>query len=373
MKLLMTADTLGGVWTYAVELAAALQPHGVQVGLATMGAALSDGQRARIATLENVTLFESRHKLEWMPDAWEDVRDAGRWLLELQEQFRPTVVHLNGYAHGALAWNAPVLVVGHSCVLSWWEAVKGEPAPPEWDHYRREVRDGLRAANQVVAPSAAMLAALQRHYGPLPRSRVIHNARGAALFRPARKEGLIFSAGRLWDEAKNVAALGRVASQLAWPVYVAGDDASPDGRGWLPAGVRPLGRLEPPALAGWLGRAPLFALPARYEPFGLSPLEAALSGCALVLGDIPSLREVWGDAAIFVAPDDDDALRRGLNYLARDPAARHEMATRAAARARRYAPELMASSYRAVYGGLIDQAEPCCDTGVPPVQAMRSF
>ncbi len=32
-------------------------------------------------------------------------------------------------------------------------------------------------------------------------------------------------------------------------------------------------------------------LPARYEPFGLSVLEAALSGCALVLGDIPSLRE----------------------------------------------------------------------------------
>ncbi|MDB5289610.1 MAG: group 1 glycosyl transferase, partial [Phycisphaerales bacterium] len=353
----MTTDTLGGVWTYAVELAGALQAHGVHVGLATMGAELFAGQRAQIAAMENVTLFESRYKLEWMPDAWDDVRDAGGWLLDLEEQFRPEVVHLNGYAHGALPWNSPVLVVGHSCVMSWWEAVKGEPAPPEWDRYRQEVREGLHAADLVVAPSAAMLEVLQRHYGPLPNSRVIHNGRSAALFGPARKEGLILSAGRLWDEAKNVAALSRVASQLPWPVYAAGDDSPPVGRGWLPAGVRALGRLEPPALAGWLGRAAIFALPARYEPFGLSILEAALSECALVLGDIASLREIWNDAAIFVAPGDDDALRRALKYLARDPAARQEMATRAAARARRYAPALMAWSYRAAYGGLIGQAE----------------
>ena len=37
---LMTADTVGGVWTYAVELVRALAPHRVTVALATMGASL---------------------------------------------------------------------------------------------------------------------------------------------------------------------------------------------------------------------------------------------------------------------------------------------------------------------------------------------
>jgi hypothetical protein len=58
--------------------------------------------------------------------------------------------------------------------------------------------------------------------------------------------------------------------------------------------VRCLGPLEASELAGWMHRAAIYALPARYEPFGLSALEAAQAGCALVLGDLSSLREVWG-------------------------------------------------------------------------------
>ena len=46
MKILMTADTVGGVWTYALELAGALAPHGVEVALATMGRRLSSAQEA---------------------------------------------------------------------------------------------------------------------------------------------------------------------------------------------------------------------------------------------------------------------------------------------------------------------------------------
>ena len=40
---------------------------------------------------------------------------------------------------------------------------------------------------------------------------------------------------------------------------------------------------------------------ALYEPFGLAVLEAAQAGCALVLSDIPTFRELWDGAALFVA------------------------------------------------------------------------
>jgi len=258
-------------------------------------------------------------------------------------------------AHAALPWSAPKLVVAHSCVLSWWAAVKGEPAPESWDRYRTEVRAGLAAADLVVAPSSAMLTALGEHYGPLANSRVIENGRDGRLFPAshAPKEEMVFAAGRLWDEAKNLAALERVAPEIPWPIYVAGESQHPGGGEIRPHNTRLLGRLSPRALAAWLGRAAIYALPARYEPFGLSALEAALAGCVLVLGDIPSLREIWRNRAVFVPPDDPAALRTALLSLIENPDRRNALAAGARARGLELTPERMLDGYLAAYGELL--------------------
>lgn len=360
MKVLLTADTVGGVWTYALDLAGALGAHGVEVALATMGAPLSATQQAAVRALPAVEVYPSQFKLEWMADPWLDVERAGEWLLEIEARVGPDVVHLNSYAHGALAWRAPRLVVGHSCVLSWWEAVHGGSAPAEWERYRQAVRRGLQAADLVIAPTGAMLAALEWHYGPLPAARVVPNGRhlpqGVDTSGPPRtsaKEPFVLAAGRLWDEAKNVATLAAVAPRLPWPVYVAGDDAHPGGRRAALAGVQSLGWLAPAALAAWLARAAIYCLPARYEPFGLSALEAGLARCALVLGDVPSLREVWGDAAVFVPPDDFGALGRALTTLIADAERRAALAAAAHARALTFTPARMASGYLAAYRNLL--------------------
>ena len=163
-RVLMTTDALGGVWTYALELADALAPHGVDVSLAVMGPRMSDDQRRAVEASAVVEVHESTFALEWMDEPWTDLAGAGDWLLELAEATAPDVVHLNGYVHGALPWPAPTVVVAHSCVLSWWHAVHGAPAPPEWDRYRNAVRAGLAAADAVVVATTAMLEAVQRWY-----------------------------------------------------------------------------------------------------------------------------------------------------------------------------------------------------------------
>ncbi|HYP18968.1 MAG TPA: glycosyltransferase family 4 protein [Chloroflexia bacterium] len=353
MKVLMTADSIGGVWNYSLQLANALTPYDVEVHLATMGAPLTLAQRTEALAIPNLTLYESAYKLEWMEDPWADVAAAGEWLLGLERGLQPDLAHLNGYAHGALAWHAPVLVVGHSCSLSWWEAVHGEPAPPAWDRYRAEVRRGLQSAHMVAAPSRAMLDSLERHYGPLPNPTVIYNGRDASLFAPATKEPFVLTVGRLWDEGKNVAAVRDAATGLAWPVYVAGEDKHPQGGHVSLGDLQPVGRLSSRELAGWYGRASIYALPARYEPFGLSALEAGLAGCALVLGDIPSLREIWGEAALFVAPGDTGALRGALDSLTEDAALRNDMAARARRRAMGYTVGRMVQGYIAAYDALV--------------------
>ena len=347
-RILMTADTVGGVWTYAIDLATALAARGTEVVLATMGAPMSEDQRDQVDAL-GLAVHESELALEWMPDPWEEVDRAGDWLLELAAREAVDLVHLNGFVHGALDWPVPAVVVAHSCVVSWWRAVHGEDPPPAWDEYRRRVTAGLAAADRVVAPTAAMLRALEEAYLPCDHARVIPNGRGPRRTRALPRGPLVLSAGRLWDEAKNLAALDRAAPAIPWPVAVAGAWRHPDGRAVRARHLELLGALSPAELADWMARASIYAAPARYEPFGLAALEAALSGCALVLGDIPSLREVWGDAALFVSPDDDSALARAICRLIADPVARAGAAAAARARALLHDIDRTAEAYLAAY------------------------
>lgn len=366
-RLLMTTDTVGGIWTYALELARALCGRDIQVVLATMGAPLDVSQRQEVQSIPGLTVCESTFKLEWMEEPWSDVRHAGWWLLQLEQAWQPDVVHLNSYVYGALRWRRPTLVVGHSCVLSWWEAVKGEAAPQQWERYRHEVARGLQAADLILAPTQAMLAVLKRHYGSFRQAGVVPNGRDAAFFRPGMKEPFILTAGRLWDEAKNVAMLDKVAASLDWPICVAGEDRHPAGDQVCYRAIRELGRLRPSELASCLGRAAIYALPARYEPFGLSVLEAGLAGCALVLGDIPSLRELWDDAAVFVPPHDAERLAIALQTLSQDRSYLADLAARARRRAGKYTPRRMLMGYLAAYGDLL-QVRPRREIGVASTQ-----
>lgn len=360
-RVLMTADTVGGVWTYSLELSKALGAHDVDVTLATMGAPPSAAQRHAVAALRNVDLEPSSFALEWMTDPWRDVDAAGEWLLDLAQRVKPDVVHVNGYCHAMLPFEAPVVAVAHSCVATWFRAVRGADAPDAWDEYRRRVADGLRAADAVVAPTQAILRDILAAYGLERQGRVIWNGRDGGRFQPAHKEPFVLAAGRLWDEAKGLATLDLAATSVSWPIHVAGPTTGPVGDGAAVVhGVKLLGELEPAALANWMGRASIYALPARYEPFGLSVVEAALAGAALVLGRIDTLHEVWGEAALYVPPGDPQALAHAIETLIRDPLRRRALAALARTRALALTPAKMAAGYHGLYRELLEAGEEVC-------------
>jgi glycosyltransferase involved in cell wall biosynthesis len=267
----------------------------------------------------------------------------------LEETFRPDIVHCNGFREAGAGFAAPTVVVAHSCVRTWWEACRHEALPPDWNAYTSGVRVGLAAARAVVAPTEAFLADFATVWGRLPRPRVIPNGLDLELPSARRRRPVILTAGRLWDEAKNSAALARIARDLPWPVLMAGEPAV-DGAN---DAVRCLGHLPRQALHEVMAEAAIFVAPARYEPFGLAALEAAKLGCALVLGNLPSLLEVWGDAARFVPPDDPEALRRSLRDLIDDPEALARLQAAARARAGTFSRQKMADAYLALYGELL--------------------
>ena len=359
-RVLMTGDAIGGVWTFNLELARALGDHGIEVVLASMGGCPSGSQRADAARISNLRLYHSEFKLEWMCDPWRDVEVATDWLLAMEARFAPDVIHLNSYGPGDAAWSAPVVLTAHSCVKSWWRAVHAEEAPGTWKTYADRAAAAVGRAWMVTAPTAFMLDSVERDYGPLRRGLVIPHGRSAAHFCARQKEPIILSAGRLWDRAKNVETLACIARSAGWPVCIAGSLQDPEGSTRQFAGCRELGRLSTTALADWFGRASIYALPARYEPFGLTALEAALSECALVLGDIPSLRETWDGAAVFVPPDDTRAWRKELQSLIADGARRASLAKLARARAAEFSDRRMAAAYAECYARAVQPAGAAC-------------
>src|SRR4051812_12672861 len=194
-RVLMTCDAVGGVWTYVMELARGLAAHQIELLLALMGPAPSQEQKVEIESLENVELVHREFDLEWTDSPWTDVDRAGAWLLRLAAEFEPDVVHLNGYAPATLRWQSPVLIVAHSCVLTWWSAVKGEAAPPRYDEYARRVRAALKPSF-VVTPTNAFRDQLVAEYGFNPRGITISNARSSksTAWTADSKQQFIFSA-----------------------------------------------------------------------------------------------------------------------------------------------------------------------------------
>lgn len=354
LRVLMTTAPIGGVWPYSLELSGALARQGVQVILASMGMALRSSQRRAVFQIPNVALAESAYKLEWMNDPWPAVDTASNWLRRLVISYAPDLVHSNGLVLAAENLGVPVLCVAHSSLLPWTRAVDGREPGPELDRYRTRAADGLRAAAEVVGPTRASLSEILADHGVRRAGGVIPHGRSAAAYPPGVKEPFIFATGRLWDEAMALDVLDASSRSVHWPIRVAGPRMHLDRPARrAPANLQLLGELEPEQIAGLMSRAAIYVLPMRYEPFGQSALEAALAGCALVLADLDTLREVWGDSAAYVPPNDPTALARQLAALIEDPEARASLAGRARARALELTPERMAAAYLALYRDLL--------------------
>ncbi len=303
--------------------------------------------------------------LDWTATGPGEIDLAGMRLAALAARLRPDIIHLNSPALGAnVRFPAPVVMGCHSCVKTWWMALQGDAPLPDDLAWRAEMTHrGYRAADVLIAPTQAFSQITLRAYG-LPTSPcTIHNgcepsARQTASSAPS--EPFVFTAGRLWDAGKDVATLDRAAKRLAAStppisVVAAGAVEGPNGERLSLDGVRTLGRLDEHDLWRRYSARPIFVSPAVYEPFGLAVLEAAQAGCALILSDIATFRELWDGAAVFFPAGDDEALATAIHDLANDTNRRHSLGEAAAARASRYTIGAMANNVLALYGDVLER------------------
>lgn len=369
MHVLVTADTVGGVWTYTRELVTGLAARGVQVTLVSFGGIPTRAQSAWLDELSGVTYYPTGFRLEWMQEADRDLCDSMNYLGSIIQERSPDLLHLSQFCYGALDVALPKLVVAHSDVMSWSQAVRGAELSGQWaEGYRTTVELGLAGASLLVAPSRWMLDCIECCYGRQSNARVIYNGRTPALFNPyVSKQNYAASVGRLWDEGKQSQLLMHLIAPPL-PIFVAGaktlageseEQASPtraneDGTGV--AGVVLRGELSEGEMRELLSRASIYIATSKYEPFGLAPLEAALSRCAIVVNDIPSFHEIWDDAALYFRSNDAASLQEALALLQGNRELRLTYANRAYEHARRrYSAVRMVEEYMQLYKALLER------------------
>ena len=346
-RVLLTTDAVGGVWTYTVELAQALSQLGVEPVIATLGPSPDENQYRQ---LPNINVFDTGLPLDWLTESREDITDAGAAIAQLAKDVRADAVQLHTAALACdVQFGRPVIAVQHSCVATWWATVRGSALPQDFEWRRSMMERGLNSVGAAVAPSAAFAGQTEAAYNLHHPVAVVHNGRTASGLPDCRPEDSILTVGRLWDEGKNVRVLDGAAGLIDGPFEAIGPTHGPNGTGVTLDNMACSGSLPVAVIAERLASRPIFASSALYEPFGLSVLEAAQAGCALVLSDIPTFRELWDGVALFADARSPTAFAEAFRLLLADPARREELGQSARHRARRFTPERTAAQMLRIY------------------------
>lgn len=362
MRLLITTDTVGGVWRFSLELVKGLLDAGDCVALVSFGNPMSSSQRAECLWIaarwgERFRYHSAKIPLEWMQTNENCFRDGEMVLQELAREFRAELLHSNQFCYGAARLGIPVAVTAHSDVLSWSRACRGGVLEESgWlRRYRSLVQTGLDYASTVTAPTEWMLNELQLGFRVPRESYAIANGRSISPARAHHRYLQAVTAGRLWDEAKDVALLGDVRSPFLH--VVAGDIQGDCSKFAELRNVEFRGSLREDEMLRLFAESAVYVCTSRYEPFGLAPLEAALAGCAVLARNIGSLREVWQDSAVYF--EDADHLSQLLTELAERPALLREAQVRACQQAQNYSRDRMTAAYRALYSHVLAKEHVC--------------
>src|SRR3982751_997475 len=194
-RLLLVTDAVGGVWVYSLELARALRPLGIEAVLAVMGPSPTEKQRDEAAAFE---LIDTGLPLEWLHTSATESRRAGAEMAALATSVNADLVQTCSAALLAGAdFDQPCVAVQHSCVASWWAAVKGTRLPREFEWRRALIECGLNRASAVVAPGISFAAETARIYDVSTPVVAVHNGRRPPRSSSVQQGNFVFTAGRL--------------------------------------------------------------------------------------------------------------------------------------------------------------------------------
>ena len=119
MRVLLTSDTIGGVWSFTQELAKGVLVAGHHVALISFGALPSSAQSAEMHALEDTfqgtfRYIPSTAPLEWMQQNVLTWPEGRRVIEQVIEEFMPDLLHSSQFCFGSLNTTIPILITAHS-------------------------------------------------------------------------------------------------------------------------------------------------------------------------------------------------------------------------------------------------------------------
>ncbi|MGA1860172.1 glycosyltransferase [Azospirillum sp. 11R-A] len=248
------------------------------------------------------------------------------------------------------------------------EMLNMDLAQPMW----AEKRAAIAYAQHYICISESTRADLERLHpetagrtslaypGVDPSFRVLPEADRRALLAEVRcPNGYFLLVGGLHEHKNGVAlvqALAQMPPEERLPVLCSSRHASPDQLNGLPEGVEVrLVRAEDDALVRLYNAATALVFPSFYEGFGLPLIEAMACGCPVVASDLPVLREVGAEAALYIDPRSPDSFIPALHAVRR-PETRNALIQAGFDRSRRYTWQGMAAAVREVLEREADRA-----------------
>jgi glycosyltransferase involved in cell wall biosynthesis len=223
-------------------------------------------------------------------------------------------------------------------------------AHPEW--FRQPERTRRRLVTQAAARRAARIitvsdfsaAEIERHLH-IPRARITVIPHGAPPRSPGlaidAREPLVVYVGSIFNRrhvpdliaAFVLAARDRPDARLliaganrTWPLE---DIRGLIDRSGLASRITWRENASNAEIADALSRASVSAFLSEYEGFALTPLEGLAHGVPPVLADTPVAREIYGDAALYVAVGDVAGAAAAMGRLLDDPGARAPLVAQA--------------------------------------------
>jgi glycosyltransferase involved in cell wall biosynthesis len=109
-----------------------------------------------------------------------------------------------------------------------------------------------------------------------------------------------------------------------------------------------VGEVPPERIFNFLAAGDLYLFPSRTETFGLAAAEAAIAGLPVVANDIPVLREVLGDAAIYADAERPADMAAAIGRVAAEPDLAARLTVAGHALREKYSPDAMCAAYEAL-------------------------
>lgn len=308
-KLLMATDVKSEVWNYSLTLSRELLKHiNAEILMISFGGMPTDSQKKELEDLNIEFQFtDFSTDIEFNPD----ISKIKTTFESSIKSFNPHVIHLN-HLYFDLIFNKPCVLACHKIFND--SINRYNHLDKDSLNFKQIMNKSLNNADIIVAPSRFFAENIIKTYNFTKGIKIIYNGVDYKPYSDMPESSTLVACGNLSDNNKSMNLLLSIAYKLPdnIKIKIIGNLQS-DRK--LPKNVEFLKNLSNLELQEVYKNSSIYIALSNFEANGLSSIQAAYSGCAILANDIPVCKELWGDCAYVFERDNAISLMRCINNL----------------------------------------------------------